>query len=66
MKGSITATYPEFGTLPLTIKLLLLTSENFLFDLTTVSADSQEYGGATVTFTAPKPPTFAPNPWSLN
>ncbi len=67
MKGSITATYPEFGMLPLAIKLLLLTSENFFFDLRRVEADPQVYGGATVKFTLSKsPPTFVLNPWSLN
>jgi hypothetical protein len=67
MKGSITATYPEFGALPLTIKLLLLTSENFFFDLRTAAADPQERCAATVSFTVSKPQlAFALNPWSLN
>jgi len=68
MKGTIITTYPGFGTLPLAIKLLLLTSENYSFDLrTSISTDPQADGGATVTFTIPMPKAaWAPNLWSVN
>lgn len=68
MKGTLITTYPGFGTLPLAIKLLLLTSENYSFDLKTpTSADPHAGGGATVTFTLPMPKTeWVPNLWSVN